>query len=236
LVLDKKMKGIIYYTHNKCDPKVFIAVQKTITASGLPIVSCSLKPIDFGDNVVLDLEPGAKTMTVQILTALENSKEKYVFFCEHDVLYHKSHFDFKPPRDDTYYYNESVWRWDFPKDRLIGYDGLRSLSGLCCNRDLALSHYQMRMETIEKKDWDNGKDPRWARVIGYEPGKKRRIGGFMDEKVDSWKSEFPLIDIRHGGTVTKPKVTLDSFKHKPTGWREIKINDLKGWELKNLAF
>lgn len=227
-------KSICYYTHNICDENIFKAVQKTIKNSGLPIVSVSLKPIDFGKNIVLDLKPGAITYTKQILTALENAESKYVFFAEHDVLYPKDHFDFTPPRDDTYYFNENVWRWDFPKDRLIGYNGLRSLSGMCCNRGLALNYYRNKLNLIKSKGWEEGKDPRWMRVIGYEPGKSRRRGGFLDEKVDSWKSEFPLIDIRHNGTVTKPKTHLSSFKHKPTGWREIKLSDIKGWELKNI--
>lgn len=227
-------KSICYYTHNICDEKIFSAVQKTILKSGLPIVSCSLKPIDFGENIVLDLAPGVITMTKQILTALEASEAKYVFFCEHDVLYHESHFDFTPPTDDTYYYNTNVWRWDFPNDRLIGYDGLKSLSGLCCNRELALNHYRKKLELIEKEGWDNGRDPRWARVIGYEPGKERKRGGFLDEKKDTWNSKYPLIDIRHTGTITKPKVTLDSFKHKPENWKEISFSSLEGWNFKGL--
>lgn len=230
------MKGCIYYTHNICNDKIFKAVQKTISKSGLPVTSCSLKPIDFGNNIVLKRKPGVITMTRQILTALENSKEKYVFFCEHDVLYHESHFDFTPPRDDTFYYNENVWRWDFPNDRLIGYDRLKSLSGMCCSRDLALEHYQRRLDLIEMNGWAEGRDPHWIRKIGYEPGKPKKHGGISDDKVGLWKSEYPLIDIRHGGTITKPKVTLDSFRKQPTGWKEIKINELRGWELKNLVF
>ena len=228
------MRGIIYYTPNNVAEPLFTAVQTQILKAGLPIVSVSLKPIRFGKNIVLDLEPGVVTMTKQILTALEKSESKYVFFCEHDVLYHPSHFDFTPPTDDTYYFNENVWRWDFPKDRLIGYDGLKSLSGMCCNRELAVNHYRRKMELIIEKRWENGRDPYWARRIGYEPGKPKRRGGFLDEKKDTWKSEYPLIDIRHTGTITKPKVNLDSFKRQPTGWKEIKISDIEGWEFKNL--
>lgn len=228
------MKGIIYYTHHKCDSKILKAVQKSILTSNLPIVSCSLRPIDFGKNIVLDLEPGAVTMTIQILMALENLKTEHVFFCEHDVLYHPSHFDFTPLSDDVYYYNENVWRWDFPNDRLIGYDGLKSLSGMCCNRKLALKHYHEKLKLIHRKDFENGRDPYWARKIGYEPGKEIRRGGFMNEKKDVWKSEFPLIDIRHDSTITKPKVHLSSFKYKPNGWKEIKLGDVNGWKFKDL--
>lgn len=228
------MKSCIYYTHNICDPKIFEAAQKTIKASGLPIVSVSLKPLDFGKNIVLNLEPGVITYTKQILTALENTDTKYVFFCEHDVLYHPSHFDFTPPTDDAYYFNENVWRWDFPNDRLIGYNGLKSLSGMCCARELALNHYRKKLELIKEKGWEEGRDPKWMRTIGYEPGKERRRGGFLDEQKESWWSEFPLIDIRHSQTITKPKTHLSSFKHQPTGWREIKLNDVPGWNFNEI--
>ena len=47
-------KGIIYYTDNKLKEPLFSLVQKYISASELPIVSCSLKPINFGKNIVLE--------------------------------------------------------------------------------------------------------------------------------------------------------------------------------------
>jgi len=229
------MKSICYYTHNICDEKIFKASQETIRRSNLPIVSVSLKPLEnMGKNIVLDLKPGVITYTTQILTALENSEGKYVFYCEHDVLYSISHFDFTPPTDDTYYYNENVWRWDYPKDRLISYNGLRSLSGMCCNRELALNYYRKKMKLIKEKGWEEGRDPKWMRIIGYEPGKLRRRGGFLDEKIEGWRSEYPLIDIRHGGTVTKPKGHLSSFKHQPTGWKEIKISEISGWSFNDI--
>ncbi|MBU2051242.1 MAG: glycosyltransferase, partial [Gammaproteobacteria bacterium] len=52
-------KGIVYYTDNRLDPEIMAACQRQISKSGLPIVSVSLKPIDFGENIVLDLERGA---------------------------------------------------------------------------------------------------------------------------------------------------------------------------------
>ena len=232
-------KGIIYYTDNKIEgTKIFNESQKTILASELPIVSCSLKPMDFGQNIVLEgRERSYPTMAEQILTALEASTSKYIFFCEHDVLYHPSHFDFTPPRDDIYYYNVNNWRWEFPKDRAISYDELTSLSSLCCNRELAIRHYKYRLKLIERWGLDKirSREPRWARRFGYEPGtKKKRNGGVTDEEHVKRKSEFPNIDIRHSLTFSKPKVTLDSFIHPPTNWREGKASEIPNWNLKEL--
>jgi hypothetical protein len=231
-------KSIIYYTDNRLREPMWSLAQKYISASGLPIVSCSLKPINFGQNIVLEGRLRSyPTMAEQILMALEASTSKYVFFCEHDVLYHPSHFDFTPPTDDTYYYNVNNWRWWFGHDKAITYDGLTSLSSLCCDRELAIKHYKHRLELIEKWGLDKirSREPRWARKFGYEPGtKKCKNGGVTDEDHVKVRSAFPNIDIRHRGTFSAPKITLESFKHKPETWEERKIEDIEGWDLRSL--
>jgi len=231
-------KGICYYTDNRIGKPIIPICQKYIAASSLPIVSCSLKPIGFGENHVLeDRVRSYPTMVEQIIIALEHSIADYVFFCEHDVLYHKSHFDFIPPRDDIYYYNVNNWRWDIKTEVAITYEWLASLSQLCCNRLLALNHFKKRLQVAKEKGLDihRSREPRWARLWGYEPGtKKRRRGGFSDEDYEIWQSEYPNVDIRHKWTLSCPKTTLESFKHHPKGWREINIKDIPGWDLKTL--
>ena len=230
-------RGIIYYTDNKLGKSIFSMVQKFILEAGLPIVSVSLKPISFGKNFVLDLPPGYLTMISQIKKALEESTCDYVFFCEHDILYPMSHFDFTPPKNDIFYYNANVWRWKYPENLAITYDRLISLSGLCVNREFALDHYKRRLDKIEEMNWDKdkGHEPHWARRWGYEPGtKKTRRCGFSNDDFETWKSKDPIIDIRHGKTFSHSKVTLDSFKHAPTNWRETTLDSIPGWDLKSL--
>ena len=168
------MKSIIYYTTNELDETIAKMVRKRIQEVGLPIVSCSLKPINFGKNIVLDLKPGPVTMVRQILAALEASESEYLFFCEHDLLYHPSHFEFTPLDKNIFYYNTNVWRWDYESSKVITYDHLRSLSGLCVSKDKALTHYRKRLDTILENGFDKlpGNNPSWARKMGYEPGKK----------------------------------------------------------------
>ena len=231
--------GIIYYTDNKiCKTLVYEMAQRFIQESGLPIVSCSLKPIDFGKNIVLEgLKRSYMTMVLQIIAALEDSTTKYVFFCEHDVLYHESHFDFTPPTDDIYYYNVHNWRWLYPQDYLITYNELTSLSGMCCNRRLALRHYQYRLNHIEEFELYKilGREPKWARKLGYEPGtKKRRRGGMTDEDHIKVRSEFPNIDIRHSKTFSAPKVHQEDFNNPPTDWRRAGMDEIPGWNLREL--
>ena len=233
-----KTRGIIYYSDNRIGGPIIETPKTFIKASGLPIVSCTLKPTDLGKNIVLEGRLRSyPTMALQILTALEASTTKYIFFAEHDVLYHSSHFDFTPPRDDIYYYNIHNWRWAFGAKTAITYDELTSLSSLCCNRELAIKHYKYRLKLIKRWGLDKirSREPRWARKFGYEPGtKKRRNGGVTNEEHIKHKAKFPNIDIRHSGTFSKPKITLDSFKRQPTNWREEKIENIPGWNLKEL--
>ncbi len=230
-------KSIVYYTDNRLGEPIFSVVQQELLKSGLPIVSVSLKPIDFGLNIVLDLEPCYLTMMTQIITALKASQSDYVFFCEHDVLYPHSHFDFTPPRDNIFYYNSHTWRWDYPNDRAVTYDRLISLSGLCVNRQFVLDHYLTRLQKVENNGWekDTKREPDWARKWGYEPGtKKTKRGGFSNDDFETWRSNEPMIDIRHNNTFSKRKVTLDSFKHQPTGWKETTLGGIYGWNIKEL--
>lgn len=233
-----QLKGIIYYSNNRLDEPIFSIVQNLIKESHLPIVSVTHKKISFGENYILEGPSTIVTMIKQIVKALDTSKAKYVFFCEHDVLYPPSHFEFIPEKDNIFYYNSNVFRWDYPHNRAITYDRLISLSGLCVNRQFALNHYKKRLEKIIEAGYDKDikrHEPLWARKWGYEPGtKKIRRGGFSDDEFETWQSVHPLIDIRHNKNFSPRKVTLDSFKHPPTGWKEVDIKDIPYWNLKAL--
>ena len=216
------MKEILYYTDNTLDGTLLNEESKSsILLAGLPIVSVSLKPIDYGKNIVFYGKRGHSTLYKQILLALVNSKADYVFFCEHDVLYHPSHFDFVPPRDDVYYYNGNVWKHRLRDKKTIGYD-CKWLSQLCANRELLITHYKKRLQMIEegKKAW------------GFEPGtgQSRRVDKV---KAESWYSEYSCIDIRHGKNATGTKrMSPDEFNDKKNcqNWREIDFNELDYWK------
>lgn len=230
-------KGIIYYTDNHLEEPIFSIVQHQILQANLPVISVSQKPIDFGKNVVLNLKSSYLSMITQITTALNESDSEVVFFCEHDVLYPPSHFDFTPAEKNIFYYNDHIWRWKYPENLAIAYDRLICLSGLCVNREFALDHYQKRLKKIYDLHLENDRrhEPDWARKWGYEPGtKKKRRGGFSDDDFATWHSYQPLVDIRHAKTFSPPKISLQSFKHQPTGWKETTLDKIPYWDLKSL--
>jgi hypothetical protein len=228
--------SIIFYSDNKITEPIKSVVMRHILESNLPIVSVTLKPLDFGKNIVVAGERSYPTYVKQIRTALENATGNFVFFCENDVLYPKSHFDFVPPTNNIFYYNRNVWKWKFGNKTAVTYDRMLPLSCMCCDRELALKHYRMREEAVLKRlDEFQSREPELARKWGYEPGtKKRRRGGITDDDFDTWVSEYPVIDIRHEGTFSPDKCTLDSFKHLPLNWGEIPIENISGWNLGEL--
>lgn len=229
--------SILYYTDNLINEPIKSTVQTLLLEARLPIYSASLSPIDFGENEAIDEERGYPTLVKQIISCLRRSTTDYVFFCEHDVLYHKSHFHFVPEKDDIFYYNANTWRWLWGSEMAIRHDRMLSLSVLCANREFTLDHYLRRQKMIEEKGWDKIKshEPSWARIMGYEPGtKKKKRGGFSDDDYGTWESKYPVVDIRHEGTFSRPKVTLDEFKHPPKWFQEVPVDWIDGWDIRKL--
>ena len=229
----KPSKGLIYYTDNQLDEKVATACQTQLKkcVKEKYIVSASLKPMKFGKNIHLPLERGYLTMFKQILAALEASTADIIFFCEHDVLYHPSHFQFFPPKKDVFYYNSNVWRVRENDGFAVRTADCRQASGLCAYRDLLVDHYRKRVKMVEKmeKELDEKKFNRFIRRLGFEPGTHGRIKEFADLKSDRWESEHPNVDIRTGGALTRSKWKPEDYRNKKfaKGWQETK--DIPSW-------
>ena len=226
-------KGIVFYTDNLLDHNIADRVQKQLlfikNKLNIPIISVSLKPMRFGDkNITLALERGYLTMFKQMLCGLENSDADVIFFCEHDVLYHLSHFDFIPQQNNIYYYNLNVWKLDIKTGKTVRVDDCKQISGLCANRDLLLAHYKERVKRVETGGF--------SREMGFEPGTHGRKEKIDDYKAEGWSSEFPNIDIRHKGNLTHTRWNPEQFKNKrfTKGWIETNGKYIPGWEGLNL--
>jgi len=98
-----KSAGILYYSDNQINMKMALFCREQIKAVNLPITSVTLKPTSFGENISLPLVRSYETMYKQILTGLESMTEDIIYFCEHDTVYHPSHFKFTPKKKKTYY-------------------------------------------------------------------------------------------------------------------------------------
>lgn len=223
-------KGIIYYTDNKLRVKIAKRVQRQIkkASGGKKIVSSSLKPMDFGDkNVITNEKRGWSTMNKQILKALKAIKTDIIFFCEHDVMYHPSHFDFTPKRTDRFYYNTNVWKVRADDGHAVRTKDCKQLSGLVCYKKLAIKHFEKRLKMLES--YKGEKFDKYVRKIGFEPGTHSRDERVDDYKAESFESRRPNVDIRHGNNATATRWSPEQFRNKKytQGWTETK--DIPGW-------
>jgi hypothetical protein len=221
------LKCALYYSCLSHDETLELAARNNLRNSinGHELGCITLKErVDFGDwQVIVQREKSGTTMHYQILEGLRRSTAKYVFLCESDVFYHRSHFDFTPPDDSVIYYNTNVWRIRYSDGHAVHTDDLQQVSGICANRELLLDHYRRRIEMIQA----NG-DVFDIKRMAYEPGTR---GKFGDEKIANWQSEFPNVDVTgHGQTLTKPKFSVDEFRNKryAAGWEETD-EPLPGW-------
>jgi hypothetical protein len=205
-------KSCIYYTSNRLDEKIMLACQRQLRrAFEGEVVACSLKPINFGDKrIVLDKQPGYKTMFEQILAALEASTSEIVFFCEHDVLYPKAHFDYTPAENKFYY--DINW-WKVRKDGLAVHWDAAQVSGLCCYRELAIKFYKERIATYDENKFD------------------RKFEPTVETQYETWKAPEPHIDIRHGSNTTYNKWRLSHFRKKETAvnFKSSTVDKIIGW-------
>jgi len=204
-------KGIIYYTDNALNMRLASMCRKQLMKAGLPIVSASLKPMNFGKNIWIKEKRGYLTLAKQILAALEASESDVIFFCEHDVLMHPNHFKFTPPTKDKFYYNQNIWMLRSSDGFAVHYD-CNKLSQLCCYRDLAIEYYKDIVARIEKEGFS-------MKTISFEPGTR-------DNRWEAWKSEQPNVDIRHDNNLTLSKWSPKDFRNE-----KYCVNWQEGWEI-----
>lgn len=226
-------KGIIYYTDNALNLKISHAVQKQLKKVNLPITSVSLKPMDFGTNIHLDMKRGYEAYFTQILTALENIDTDVVFFCEHDWLYHPTHFQFTPPNKDIFYYNKNWWRVRASDGFAIKYNTYL-LPGIVGYRETLLKHYRQAFEYLKK----NGFDSETVHKLGFEPGTQKRTEVTANELAAGFHSEYPIIDIRHDNNLTSSRWSQDQFRSPKNceGWTEGDLTSIEGWNAQTTDF
>lgn len=216
------LKEIVYYTCNTHKPEIDEPCRKQLLKASLPIVCVSLnRDINFGDTqVLIKGKRSPKMMHTQVLAGLQAATTEFVFLCESDVLYHISHFDFWPPRKDTIYYNNNIWKMRWDDKFTFRTDDMKQVSGICASRELLIDFYTKRNKQIDEQGFN----------FHYEPGLKQTVG---TKKVETWNSEYPNICIRHDQNITKSKFSPKEFRNAEyaKGWQETEASDIPGWEL-----
>jgi len=216
-------KGLVYYTNNSPEEKIFLACQAQLRRCmqkwGFPIYSISQKPIDFGINTVMRLESSLLSMYKQIYEGLKQCQTDVIYLIEHDVLYHPSHFEFTPEKKDHFYFNRNEWRVSSLTGKAVFYLH-NDTSQLCAYRDLLMPHIKRAIEVHQDGTHASyGIAP--PRGIPPEEQRGKHTGVYM--------SRVPNVDIRHPKTLTKVRMDPSEFRSERSrrGWTES--NGVPGW-------
>lgn len=213
-------KGILYYTSNRLNMRIADRCRRQMVKSSLPITSVSLKPMKFGRNIYLQLEPSTLSMFKQILAGLESMTENIIYFAEHDVLYHPSHYEFTPSDPFKFYYNGNYWFVRMKDGFAIHYD-VSPLSGLVGYREQLITHFRERVEMIEKEGF--------TLHMGYEPMTHKRVKWKKWFNFEIFQSNFPNIDLATGGNQSWKRWSKDKFIKQPKFWEEGTWENIPGW-------
>lgn len=206
-------RGLCFYTDNRIDPVILNAVQTRLKAStnGHPIVSVSLKPLNLGKNIVLDLKRGHLAMAKQQLAGLEALDTDIVFMVEHDILYPSCHFDFTPPRKDVFYYDLNWWKVRVSDGQALHFKA-KQVSGLCAYRNILIDYYRNRVRMIESGEIGGRRH--------FEPGGRHRdaYDKLTPLGFDTWFSEIPYVDIRHQTALTRNIFDPSGYRGRVVDW------------------
>lgn len=132
------------------------AVRQTILehSGGLPIVSVSQEPLDFGDNICVgDIGRSRHNIYRQLRLGLQRAQSRFVVVCEADFLYPPAFFQFNPEREDTYYYpREGYILWK--NRRNFKHKTMRELSGIVNREHLdKLIRIAQELDTGFRRRW-----------------------------------------------------------------------------------
>lgn len=138
---------IIFLTLNKV-PERWAEYHRQVLIKAIDnssLITVSKKPMNFGINLIQDVEPSISNIYKQILRAAKIATTPYIAIAEDDCLYHKTHFEFRPPLD-TFAYNYYRWglfTWGNPvfyyKDRI-------SNATLIAPRDITVKSLENRFK------------------------------------------------------------------------------------------
>ena len=133
---------IIYYTANKNSDYFMANTQKYLLQAigDTPVVTVSFKPTLIGTsctNICIGEQPRSNYMIYhQILLGAQAAKTKYVAMAEDDMLYHPSHFAYRPPDDATFSYNINKWSiFSWLKPPIFSYRVRKLMNSLIVTRD-----------------------------------------------------------------------------------------------------
>ncbi len=178
---------IIYYTSNREDPAFESRVRENIlkNSGGLPIISVSHQPIDFGKNICVgDVGTSGFNMFRQVEIACEAATTPFVISAEADCLYPPDYFQFIPPRLDAAYRDNNLYVMPDQRDFFF-YKSEGATHAQVVGREFYLKIL---------KDLFKGA-PKWSVEEKNFPKERHRKPDVFDE-IMYWTTDNPVFQIK----------------------------------------
>ena len=105
-------KSLVYYTCNREDPMFEERIKATLVreSGGLPLISVSQKPIDFGKNICVgEVGVSGHNAWRQFQIGAKEATSTYVYPVEADFIYPKEFFEYDLTEEDIFYRFYPVW-------------------------------------------------------------------------------------------------------------------------------
>lgn len=184
---------ILFYTANVIQDYFASKVRNHLLGviEDIPLISISQKPINFGNNICVgDIGISTYNIYKQILIGAKEAKTTWLGMAEDDCLYSKSHFEHRPPDEDTFSYNINRWNLD-----PIGVYFHRTRAGMC----MCIAPRLKLIEVLENRFKKFPELLPREKLTGFsEPGRER-TNKFMEEDsiLETFESEVPTICFNH---------------------------------------
>ena len=179
--------SVIYYTSNREKPDFERRVQETIlnNCGGLPIISVSQKPIDFGKNICVgDVGVSGFNMFRQVEIACRESKTDFVISAEADCLYPPDYFNYYPYKEDVCYRNNNLYVMPDARDYFF-----EKKEGATHAQIVGREFYLKRLEYLFEDA------PKWSVEEKNFP-RERGLGVDVFDEVEYFSTDFPVFQIK----------------------------------------
>lgn len=182
---------------------------------GIPVISISRTPMDFGFNLVDDGVPCYSNYYRQILRGSEMVKTKYVAIVEDDVLYHENHFHRFRPQDDEFAYNRCRWSlftWGEPQ-----YSLRNRISNCSC-----IAPRDLLVEALTERFEKPGKVHEGLMAECGRADVEAKLGITQRKKVEFF-SRISIVQLSH------PQGTEKRQQEKRKSHAEVRAFDIPYW-------
>lgn len=190
---------IIYYTSNWLDthnPYFLANTKKQFleAVKGLPIISVSQKPMDFGTNICVgDIGRSHLNIYRQILIGAKAAKTKYVAMAEDDILYSYEHFHTYVPEKDKFAYDMSKWSiYTWTKPPTFSFKERKVVNSLIAKRDMLVDAMEERFNKFKSVKDEDIPISWWG-----DPGRRERQLGVTVRPTEEFWSSIPNVVFSH---------------------------------------